>query len=724
MKLTHYIYIGAALVMLSACGDDIEETPVYTVGEADNAIVLRAGVSEGYSGAQTRAGADDNHAKHVGFTTGTAVALRIDGTWTGHSPEYVKKKTVATLKAASYKHNEFDTYNPVIYWDDFGTADPANKDTGRAQGLTIYGAAVDGKTTLPTTLSSDLDNTPANWKALSWNVGTSTSGVVDQSTTAGWGDYDLLVSNNVVYSTTVSDDNAYKFADRANGKLLEFTHAMTKITVELTAGEGFAGYRSQDRTAAKFGTTAPTATLKGFYYTGKVDVETKTSTATAANGSASPVATTDIKMKLISGGASQNTAKFDALVFPGNLFDNDADILTFTADGNTFIVTAGKLNAAIQSAIVAKATTNYPGTDNTLLQAWNYTIKILVKKTDIVVTATIKGWDEVSTQEETPLIRIIDSYGQEGTSFGKSYDFFRSTVKAKGYDENTSTADVINYAARYTVSTDPASASWDKTLYWPNHQTHYFFRGVYPVTGTVATGTGTIPALPDEAVTTVSGNDVIAVKNAAYSADTYPSDLAIAMPRGATAGTYDETCKVAEHKPGSTAPEGICATEGTIRMNFEYAMSKVQVSLKSDTEGADKVELTNVKVEIIGGYYAGRIKLSDGLHDTFKDADKGSYTLHSTTAETGFSVTTLDAIVPQPLSNDVKIRITVTNSDSTTDVYEAQLNTIADSSTNVITVWEHGKYYKYQLDLKKTSVKVTATITDWATVNASGNIWF
>lgn len=695
MKLKNKITaLLAALALLASCSDDIS-TP--NKGNADNAIVLRAGVTEGGSGVTTRAVPEyGEHAKHVGFAENTQIALRVDGLWTGHTPSAdVKQKTVATLGTKDNEHNPLNTYTPSIFWDDYGMADPANASTGREQGLTIYGAAVDGKTTLPTTLSS-LNNTTGTWQALPWKVGTPSDGVIDQ--TGGWSDYDLLTSNNVVYNVEPTLDNAFKFASRNEGKLLEFTHAMTKITVELTAGAGFPRTDENDAATAYF-EAAPTVTLKGFYYTGTVNVEAKTSDPSTGS-------TANIKMYLSDGGATHQ-ATFDAMVFPGKDFQNSNEILTLTADGNTFNVTAAKLNAAIDAAITNKATTGYPASadDHTLKQAWNYKLKITVSKTDLEIEATIVDWNEVEAQEETPKINIDQTYGHDGTAFDHDFDFFRSENKASGYSNDA------------YVAYNEGNYTFHNQLYWPNHQIHYFFRGVFPRVQTDSQA-GWIPS---GNVTTSN----ISVANAGYSAGTYPSDLAIGWPKtvdgeGNENGD-DETCKV--HT--SPATQGICATEGVIKMNFRYVMSKVQFSLKSTgEEGKDKVDLSNVVVEIIGGRNAGRIQLSNGLHDTYTDADKGDYTLHATTPETGFSVTTLDAIVPQVLDDDVIIRITVTNSDTTTDVYEAQLNKIKDSSTNFITEWKPGNYYKYKLDIKKTAIKVTATITDWVPVEGSENVWF
>ena len=148
----HYIIITAIMALLTACAskEDVV-SPTYTVGENDNAITLRAGIREGGSGVETRA-ADPNHELHLAFKQGTLATLRIDGTWTrqSQSTESVTKTTTATIGAETStgsKHNAL-TMSPMLYWDDYGTADPANTD-GRSEGLTIYGVAVDGVTTAP-----------------------------------------------------------------------------------------------------------------------------------------------------------------------------------------------------------------------------------------------------------------------------------------------------------------------------------------------------------------------------------------------------------------------------------------------------------------------------------------------------------------------------------------------------------------------------------------------
>ena len=677
------------MALFSACSSEDDIKPIYTVGEADNVITLRVGVSTGESAVQTRA-TDRDHNYHLALTPGTEAALRIDGTWTGHSPEEVSQTTTATIgaKTADSKHNAL-TMSPMLYWDDYGTADPDNT-VGRSKGLTIYGVAVDGyKTEENFALPSETNNnltTISNWEALPWTL--------PANQTSGWANYDLLTSNNIKEGE--GSDGTLKFdavKDNTASDLLVFTHAMSKITVNLKAGEGFPGY-TESSSNAKF-EKIPSVKLLSLYNSGTYNVETKCPNASKT--------ATDIQMHLSSGGADNNTATFDALVFPGNSWiaesANSTNILELEADGNIYKVTAEKLfdamNAKNHSAIT---------------QGYNYVLNITVNKTKVNVEATIKDWDKVNSDPVTPEINISANYGQPVTgsnAFTKSFDLYRSTTIETGYDEN-GTADGITPAATYIYS--GTSGSWNKTIYWPNHETHYFFRGVYPQGHTVITE---------------GGNDVISVTNATYTQETAPSDLMIALPRSSGNCTNHGT---------DIETNGICATKGTITMNFEYAMSKVELRLKSDgAVGSDYVDLkhSDTKVEIIDGYKQGKIKLEDGLHTTYTDSDKGDYGLSKqATPASGFQMSTLDAIVPQELSDNVLFKITVKNSDGTTDVYTAQVNKIkgnkaseTTATATEITEWKHGEHYIYTLDVKKSQIFVSATITDWTTVNASDDVW-
>lgn len=682
MKITQSIFFLAAAMSLASCSSD-DVLSNERVDAAHDAIVLRAGVSEGGVGVATRA-IDDRHGQHVLFTQDTKLALQLNGKWNSNTVTQPTTGTTGTESATDSRHNNL-ALSPDLFWNDYGVADPGNTE-GRAAGLTIYGAAVDGKTTLPTALAG-LDKTATKWQTLAWTVGTAvtTEGITTVDQSEDWTAYDLLTSNNV----TAGGDGTYKFDDfltnaAGTSNIIEFTHAMAKVTVVLTAGEGFPEGKFENK---------PTVTLTAFKYTGSVSIPAKTSTPTEDK--------CNINMHLADGGAA-HTATFDAIVYPGNVFTDATEILSLTADGNTFAITAKKINAAIQKAITEKATTGYPGTDNTFLQGWNYKILITVNKTSTHVTATIVDWNEVTAEEEAPKINVIETYGHvPGTNFAKGFDLYRSTSITGSY-VGTGDHAVVSFAdSKYTMSPQ---------LYWPNHQTHYFFRGVWPLVGSAEGPTAA----------QVNANS-IAVANEAYTSGHYPSDLMIGRPLITDETATDEACKV------HSGTQGICATEGDVRMNFRYMMSQVKVELSSSNP-TDKDYIAfdaNTRVELIGGYTDGAILLSSCTAD-FTGKTVAPYTLHNAAADDYDSYH--DAIIPQALTAGLKFRITVTNDNGTTDVYECAVKDIKVSENSatpaLISAWQSGKIYTYRLKVTKTAVNVTATLTDWVNVEASENVWF
>lgn len=711
MTLQHNIYAAiASLGLLASCSSDIF-APAYTVGEADNAIVLRAGISEGGGGVHARApyNPDANHAKHVSFTQGTKLALKVDGIWLGKgfTNDLFSQKTTATIgdlvAETGEKHREVTfTSAEQLYWDDYGTADPANISlkvdeverhvgNGRDRGLDIFAAAVDGITTAP----AIADN---QWTALPWSLGTPAGTPLAISQAGGWSTKDLLTSNNVKHTDAEETTNAYKFSEHETGKLLEFTHAMTKVTVNLTAGEGFPGYTIAPADA-KF-QAAPTVTLLGFNYTGTVNVEEKTSTPTGA---------TNILPYTLSGGANSHTASYDALVFPGNTFSNATDILKIVADGNTYYVNATNINAAMTTA--QSNTTFEPGK--------NYVFNITISKTSIEVTATIKDWVDIEAETIEPVISIDASVGDKGATGGafSDFDFYLSTTAASGYSKSAKATGTPDGATKWTFKD---GSDQTITLHWPDHKTHYFMRGVSPSTTAVVSTTH------------------VEVANGQYNGSTSPSNLLIGAPE-ITTGTM---CGSPEHEEVDMSANGICARNNTINLNFQYVMSQVEVRLKSTGTDALQNKVTfdeHTTVEIIGGYRQARILLNTRVHDAYTEGDKvtdGKYALHArslTTEETTAGVIKSamhDIIVPQTLTDDMKFRITVTNSNGTQDVYETQLNKIKgkvkDSSDALaeITEWKPGEHYIYELDIKKTEINVTATLTDWKVVTAGEDVWF
>ena len=375
----------------------------------------------------------------------------------------------------------------------------------------------------------------------------------------------------------------------------------------------------------------------------------------------------------------------DGLVIPSSPFESDdARILWINADGNVYYVTAKEIREAIGSGPYETESGK------------NYIFNVILNKTGVKVTATVVDWVDVNSQEVKPVIDVTVSYGTEsGTDHPDSFTFYRSLALYGGYSLDSR----VQYSAgEWTMAPQ---------LYWPDHNTHYQFRGVLP-DATVETSTH-------------GGEDyqVIALANAKYESGTYPSDLQIARPEVA------ENAVCSNHEEGHQTTNlyigGICATEGTIRLSFRYIMSQVEVNLRT-TDDEDRVNLTGAKVEITPIYTHGEVKLGD--REIFLTETPESYVLD---VDDNDENKRLNAVVPQDL-NGVQFRITVFNDNSTEDHYYADLAPIKDSVSGELIApkgkWESGVHYIYNLKLSKTKVQVSGALAEWKTVEANEDVWF
>lgn len=681
MKHIHYLYIGA-LAFLIACNS--EERIVTTdsneePSEPSVPIELSAGLVEGGSKATTR-----TDPTYQALTPDTKLALQVNGNWKhGDTTTPITKTTTATIGSASGTNNAVNfTAAETLYWDDYGTADPDNATVGRTEGLTIYGVAIDNKTTAPTV---------SDWSALSWEVPTNQT--ISGSTPA---DKDLLISNNVKTGTS---DGTYKFSEKTSGKLLKFTHALSKITVVMTANAGFVDKNSDglvdfanDPEVELTSNVAYSDTKTEWACTkGNVNIATGGVTLTGTSSSGDPSVIT-----MWQESSTGHVVTKEALVMPGSQFSGDnAIIARINADGNIYYVTAEKIRAKITGA--SKVTE----------AGKNYIINVVVDKTGIShVSATVANWTDVTADEVAPKINVTADWGSGTGTMANAFSFYRSTSLGTGYGtvENTS------YYKSNSEVTYSEAWSMSPTLYWPDHNTHYQFRAVCPATVTT-TGDGTEGdgILASPRVITANGSQVIKVKNESYSTG-YSSNLMIARPEVAEG----VQCNNSDHTPQYLYSVGICATEGTIKLNFRYMMSQVEVNL-STTETTNQVNLTNAKVELVNVYDHGNVKLGDRTID-FTDYSRGDYTLHATSTSTQ----RLDAVIPQTFSS-TKFKITIYKNGNpeqgVDDIYYADISNTSGG-------WVAGNHYKYNLTVTKTEVQVSATLTDWTTVTSSQNIWF
>lgn len=711
--------IGMGLLAMPSCSDD-----VINPDRPDNgAIMLQVGVNN--SPAQqplTRAAGDT----YVALSQNTKFKLRVQGTWKGKTPDETitmyttatagKEQDFATSTAAGMENPL--TFDPVLFWDDYGTGDPANAETVRTEGLDILAVAVDNAT-----MAMD----DAVWEGtMPWTLQTEGTDVLTK---------DILVANNLSKGKTPGPLTFLNRNVPENSRLI-FQHLMSKITFNLKPADGF--MQTDGKYAFK---ASPTVELnRNRYKDGSLsdggDYALVDGTINIRKAEAIPSPTS---MKKITAGdetekeVSGHIVKTQvALVYPGTcLGAADEDVVArIAADNNYYYVTAKEIRAAIYAA--------GGHTDYKTRPGYNYIINVTVKKTGVNVTATVTNWVDVKAEEASPVIALTAGAGSTGetgdwtTTGVDGFDFFRSTEKLKGYSDEMSLKEGDYYkplrkvkwgtgttSPRACVFYDNNTGTTETLLYWPDHDTHYHFRGVYPATTTTAASTDA-----PQVKTYGSGANAeqgIAVKNGVYNQATFPSNLMIGMPEIA-AGTL---CESGEHQQEDMSEKGICARRGKINMNFRYMMSQVEIELAhSLAEGPAEGKVTldeKTTVEIVGGYTDGYIRLGD--RKAVGQLPKKPYT---TTVVASEALKRHDIVLPQDLAG-MKFKITVNNADGKHDYYYATIKDIpvrvGEGAKESITEWEPGKHYKYTLKLKKTAMEITATLTDWITVEADEDIW-
>ena len=680
-------YMGiASLLALMSCSDG-NDIHTYTVGAEDNAIALSIGVDNSPltptpNLAKTRAAEDDNY---IALAQGTKMRLRVEGKWGSNS---LIKFTDCSADAATGNntYNTISSYSPMLYWDDFGTADPSNTD-GKNNGLAIYGVAVDGKKDkAPDVNYSTGESTTDQWgdhsseysNLLPWSTEDNSNSTVLER--------DLIVSNNLSKATaetpgnlTFDEHKAIKSnssEDNLKQSRLIFKHVLSKVTFNLTPGDGFNG----NFNATPIVTLVSDKNEKAYCITeGNINIKQGKAIAGTTDNDKKVVT-----LKKIADGDNGKITE-SAVIYPGSPIGRESDnhiVAKINADGNIYYVYAKE----IREAIIRKLGSE--NTDYTCKASYNYVFNVKVNKTKITVTATLTDWNDIEAEPVEPKITARATVGDKGTNMSNQYDFYRKT------NDN-----------------DYSKVS-ENEMFWPDHQTHYHFRGIYPQ----LTNEGTQPY---QIAKVVENSDVQAIKvsNSAWNESAFPCNFMIGMPE---IKEDDKMCGSDSHDPIDMIQNGICAREEAINLNFRYMLSQVLVELTT-TEGYDKVTLdANTKVEIIGGYKDGYVGLHSRNVEKYADS-KESYKMTSVSDDS--NVQKHDAIVPQSLDG-VKFRITVTNDDNSTDIYEVDINTIKEKNTNTpITVWKAGEKYKYALKITKTDIHVVATITDWTEKDAESDIW-
>ena len=409
-----------------------------------------------------------------------------------------------------------------LYWDDFSesTNDGSKDLRTKGHGLqSYYGYCYNGGE--PTTA---LNNATG---VLGWTTDN------DQTT-----DGDMK-KNDLLWSPAQNPVTYVHAKENREGLSIPYTHAMSKFTIVVVAGEGF---EADDLKNA-------TVTLKDM---------NKVGTFTAPTSTVETTGTTDVQMYANATDTEKSSRAYEAVAVPMLEMTKDQLLATINdVDGNNYEV-------YLTDAILTAWTDGIK--DSKSQSGINYKLTITLKKQTITVVATLADWTDVSATGTgeinfTADVKTIDKVNDTSLKGGDSFSLWR-------------TADKKNFGAIATTAKyDGSKFVNTPAIYWANGSTSYYFRALAKKTDSKTL----------DAVTTFEANQDI--------------DL-LWGTTAAHKGYLADNTEVPYAEGAAINPR-----TGNVPLVFKHAMSKVVISLETtndasavDLTGA-KVTLTSLANE-------------------------------------------------------------------------------------------------------------------------------
>ena len=449
------IYLSVIIALLS-CSNDVEETSSYLNGTGKTPIETAA-LLDVTTAPQTRAANKDfdngdvllAYLRHVTWNGGTAdirTSVSVDqaprlvtftkGTeaCTDYSGGDITPIGLSTsLGLSSQNTKQTSNLTPTLYWDDFSNETNDLRSSNHYL-QSFYGYCYNGGT--------PAESLNESTGVLGWAV------PYDQTIDGALQQADLLWSAE---QTPIK----YDHAEGSRGKLmLPYTHAMSMVTVVVTAAEGFSDaaltntwleLQGMNRTCK---TTAPTYEIS--------DV---------GQGTDSPGL---VKMALTLNEGM--TCTYRAIVVPQ----------TVLTSGNSFL----KINGAEDNNYEVKVTQNMLDdwasglSEGKMQSGYNYQLNVTINKVGIDVSATITNWNTV---EATGTGEI--KFQNDVTTTGPIAD----ELKVGGMDIYKSTSQSFDEKST-TLTWDGTNSTWtySPTIYWAGQGDASYFRALSPAASTTA----------------------------------------------------------------------------------------------------------------------------------------------------------------------------------------------------------------------------------------------
>lgn len=535
MEIRNILYVGAVLLMVACSGEDNLASDGTLSGEGKTPLQIEASLTTGTAtmrAVDMQFDEDDNLLVYIRHTTGGSKGSY--GTQTADQAP----KLVTLIKGSSGMETTSDAQTQKtsdlskIYWDDFSNSASAETDLHTSgHGLqSFYGYCYNGGT--PTTALNAAEGT------LGWTVQTNQQDNGSKTSDLLWSEE----QETIIY--------AHDPGSRPT-MTIPYTHAMSEITVTLTAGDGFTGNPF----------TNTELTLNGMNTVASLKAPTKT-----VSGST----TADIKMSR-SGYSTGGTRNYTAIIAPVTKLKESALLLNIVnAAGDNYTLNITGTGEGGMLANTAWGADHELKTDdgNYILTkpGYNYHLDVTVNKTKIDVVAKLTNWSTVNATG-TGVINYpqVDFDMSSLDNFANNSSIYLFRLQ---HGDGTDTPEERNdYGSHVTTSTyDGSKWTNNPAIYWPNGTDKFYFRALSQENTTVNQGT----------------TDVLWGTTPAHD-------------------PYEEGAAIGPRK-------------NEVPLAFKHAMSMVTFQLETESAlDAAEVNLTNATIAISNLATSGTINLEDGV---------------------------------------------------------------------------------------------------------------
>lgn len=774
--------LAAAALGLSACST--EELPDNGGNSNGKTAIEFAMSNTGGIGMSLDSRAAASEASRAGFGQSTRIVMRIGSQKTDDASDIKYTRTTASAQVsegtADYSTVTFAPGTEMRYWDDAH---------GRNSQLSVYAVAIPDKnsgTLLPEnklsigTLGENSkwasESTPDN--TIAWTVS------ADQSTAGTVSNQDLCYSNNIqadaergkngVYRYSFIDPVGYPTFPGCNedgtikpglengvmkyttpsasepGKFdrghMIFRHALSRITVKLTAGDGYdpltafvVDHVQINNIRLADGTNTKLNLVDGTWsgYTTEQTI-TKMEEATPQTG-------------------AHHHREFVAQTIPGDEIDQNSteNRLELVVDNNIYYITDKMLFTAFSTS----ATDDISGDKLTLRQGRNYEINVTISKKKIDnITASIIPWATVTSgnMDVNNAYIQLDLYTPSGTTINGSYEaplLFRLDDPSSSFIFNDTDWKHYKWYTKYdkysSLTWDDTNSRWTTNLFFETNYASYHFRMTNEKTDSKIhlVGPGSSGPFGEADYFDIATSD----EDIWWGAPM----LDKSSETGFLQYDYTNNSSVSSSTDYTTPLAGgfskwihwgIAATESPIEFTMLHIKSQIDVVLKTTT-GPDAVKLKDgdntAIVKVVRAYNNGNVELGRGMVKI--SGSTGEYVMKLPTYNSRFSdyfATANEATkaywsyyVPQELvrnsgaNADDFVGIEITTPDG--NVYKInRLSEIEASAvgseagqgqaeSQKILRWLPNHHYTYTFTLTKKGITATATITKWNEVIAT-----